>query len=109
MPRSKLGIKRQKPIAASIVEAANLVINGRLTLRKASKQFGISKSTLSRHIIKHKKKENYEDEDFKYEVKYDTQKIFDHVQEKEITKYLQTAANMHYGLTVKEVRQLAFN
>lgn len=90
----------------AVISAANLVLSRRLTLRKAAEEFSISRSTLSRHIKKHKGSDN---ETFIYEAINDTKKIFTEVEETEIVKYLKIAANMHYGLSLKEVCKLAYS
>lgn len=106
MPRSKTNVKRQKPLGTNVVEAAKLVLQGKSTLRQAASQFNVSKSTLSRHLIKHTVSGN---EEFFYEAHQDVKKVFTQQQEDELASYLVESANIHYGLSTTQVRRLAFD
>ena len=76
---------------------------GSLSLQAAAQEYTISKSSLPRKIKVNKETSYinlYFDEQHKY--------IFNKTQEDELSIYLRQASNMHYGLDVRETKQLAY-
>ena len=107
MPRSKTGVTRPKVDINAIERAAADVLKNGTKIRTAARNFGVSKTTLDRHI----KKFNSiaQSADFVYEAKYDVKKVFNKDQELEIVDYVKQAAKLHYGLTKKDVLKLAYD
>lgn len=106
MPRSKQGIKRKPVVKNSVEAAAHLVINEQWSVRQAAHEFGISKSTLARHLQHHKSSERAE---FHYVAKNDVRRVFSDQDEEQLKSYLVHASQMHYGLSRKNFRALAFD
>lgn len=106
MPRSKTGRKREPVNKQSVEYAAKRVLDEELSIREAAIGYKVSKTTLTRHLAKYKKQGN--EGEFKYNVKYNTMQIFTTEEELCLEQYLITAAHLHYGLTKKDVRYLAY-
>lgn len=66
MPRSKSGKKRDKVDAEKLTQAVEECINGGIAIREAVRRYGVSKTTLIKHIRGFK---NSEAERFTYSVK----------------------------------------
>ena len=62
--------------------------------------FGISKTTLSLHLVRFQEKETTTE--FEYTARNNIQKIFSATHELELAEYFKQAAKLHYGLTKKE-------
>ncbi|XP_054261371.1 uncharacterized protein LOC128985651 [Macrosteles quadrilineatus] len=105
MPRSKSGVTRKKISKEILEEAVKAVLDGK-SLRKTANEFSINKSTLWNYV-KTQGKSGNESVDIKLG-KNDTKKVFTEKQETELVEYLETAARLHYGLTKRETRVLAF-
>ena len=104
MPRKyKRVTSRLKPDAHTIKAAVMAVESGSLSLRAAAQEYTISKSSLQRKI-KVNKETSYSNLYFDEQHKY----IFNKTQEDELSIYLRQASNMHYGLDVRETKQLAY-
>ena len=104
MPRKyKQVTSRLKPDAHPIKAAVMAVESGSLSLRAAAQEYKISKSSLQRKI-KVNKETSYSNLYFDEQHKY----IFNKTQEDELSIYLRQASNMHYGLDVRETKQLAY-
>ncbi|XP_063234886.1 tigger transposable element-derived protein 6-like [Bacillus rossius redtenbacheri] len=104
MPRSKLGIKRKKINKDDLEIAVSLVRKQRMTIGEAAKHFDLKKPTLIFHLKKTKECGN---EQYKYLPKK-PKRVFSDKEELLLVQYLHDAANMHYGLTLKQVRGLAY-
>ena len=72
----------------------------------ATCNFGISKTTLSHHLLKFQEQET--PTDFEYTARNDVKKIFSDTQEFELVEYFRQAAKLHYVLTKKEALKLTF-
>lgn len=105
MPRSKSGKKRDKVDAEKLTQAVEECINGGIAIREAVRRYGVSKTTLIRHIRGFK---NSEAERFTYSAKNNVKQVFSKNEEESLKTYLVTAARLHYGLTRVEVRKLAY-
>lgn len=105
MPRSKEGHKRPKVSEENLSSAVKAVLTLNKSVRAASKEFNVSRSTLQKHIDAHN---NSGEDDFKYKTNSAVWKVFSSEEEKCLVTYLITASHMHYGLSRKEVMQLAY-
>ena len=72
----------------------------------ATWNFGISKTTLSHHLLKFQEQETptY----IEYTAQNDVKKIFSATLEFELVEYFKQAAKLHYVLTTKEALKLTF-
>lgn len=104
MPRSKTGKKRQNPIKEDIEAARDQVINNGMSTRAAAITFNVKRTTLMRYISKCRNT----GENLEYDPKCDVQKVFTEKDERSLVDYLKQAASLHYGLSLNEVRLLAF-
>ena len=104
MPRKyKRVTSRLMPDAHTIKAAVMAVESGSLSLRAAAQEYTISKSSLQ-WKIKVNKETSYSNLYFDEQHKY----IFNKTQEDELSIYLRQASTMHYGLDVRETKQLAY-
>lgn len=102
MPRSKTGAK-QKKINPADVKAALEAIAGGQSIRSAAKKFAVASTTLLRAVKRSETVDNYQ-----YDPNYAWHQVFNKKEEDELVKYVVTCARMHYGLSYKDVRKLAF-
>jgi hypothetical protein len=72
----------------------------------AARNFGISKTTISRHLLTFQKQET--PTHFEYTARNDVKKIFIATQEFELVEYFKHAAKLRYGPTKKEAVKLPF-
>lgn len=84
--------------------AIEKVRNGELSIRDAGDQYNVPKSTLQRRVANKNKIVN---ENQKYLGRF--RKIFSDEQEHEITEYILEMEQRFFGITYKELRQLAFD
>lgn len=85
MPRSKEGVKRPKVPEENLKEAIKVVLTNGVSVRTAAKQFGISRTTLQRHLDAHTKSG---DTEFSYRNNCSLWQVFTKEEEKSLTKYL---------------------
>ena len=120
MPRSKTGVKRPARTNEEIKvleKAANAVLQEKLPLRKAAILYGVPKSTLSRHLIKHRKNkvdrasnsDSEGTEEFVHEGTNKVWRVFTDEEEDALVAYLICSCRMHYGLSTKQVKCLAYD
>lgn len=105
MPRSKSGVKRPPINSENLTCAANKCISGELSMREAARQFNISKTTLIRHVKSFKESGALV---FEHVAANNTKQVFNNEEENLLKDYLLIAARHHYGLTKREVRNLAY-
>lgn len=105
MPRSKEGHKRPKVSEENLGAAVKAVLTCKKSVRGASKEFNVSRTTLQRHLEAHEKSGEV---DFTYKTNSAVWKVFSCEEEKSLVTYLITASHMHYGLSRKEVMELAY-
>lgn len=84
MPRSKTGRIRKK-IDSDLSNAVKDVLVNKTKVRAAAKQFGVSRTTLTRHLLTMKNSEN---NDFIYVARNDVKKVFSEQQEIELVEYI---------------------
>ena len=75
------------------------------SLRKAASDFGVNYKTLQRYVKLHQKDSNIEKATFRYTQK---KRIFSDEQEQALLDYIIEASSIYYGLTLREVRNLAY-
>lgn len=105
MPRSKDNKKRPQPCSKDINYAVMDIIKNKLSLRHAADKYGISKTALARHVAQFN---NSEAETYSYIPHYDTKKVFTEEQESSLVDYVKQCAFLHYGLTLFNLRKLAY-
>ncbi|KAJ8948006.1 hypothetical protein NQ318_011894 [Aromia moschata] len=105
MPRSKLGVKRHAVNTDNLVSALKRCVSAEMSIREAARTYGVSKSTLIRHINVFKASGA---SIFKYSANNNAKQVFNNGEELILEKYLITASRYYYGLTKKEVRCLAY-
>lgn len=110
MPRNPDGIKRSKPNADNITAAAEAILMNGTPLRTAARQFGVSRTTLQRHI-EFCKKNSSNSENTELNLAYFNRcavwMVFSKDEEDALVQYLVVACNMHYGLSKQQVKKLA--
>lgn len=105
MPRSKVG-KKRPPVQKQNIEAAvEEVLKNKISFREAARIHNVSRATLVRHVKKYRQSA---EKKFEYVVHNDVKKVFTKQEETLLVSYLIQAARLHYGLTLREVRILAF-
>lgn len=105
MPRSKIGIKRDKLCSDTLTAAVNDVNSG-MSLRKAAAKYGVKKSTIAKY--KNLYKEVDIDKNPLEILKNDVKKVFEPEEEVALSKYLTKAAHLHMGLGLKQIQELAY-
>ncbi|XP_031332515.1 uncharacterized protein LOC116162896 [Photinus pyralis] len=76
------------------------------SIRRVAISFNISKSSLARHVSASQHVHNIVE--FKYNPNIAVKQVFSTQQEEMICQYLKTASKMHYGLSTKQVKRLAY-
>lgn len=95
----------------NIEMAITETIKGTLSLRKAAYKYNISVSTLQHRIEKIRKNTKTQNDEARYKIygsKYTISQVFTIKQEKMLSEYIVNCSNMHYGLSLTQVRILAF-
>lgn len=105
MPRSKSGKKREKIDKNAIEMAVTAISTEGLSFREACRIYGIKLSTLHRHVKLHKRADLGK---YEYNVSNAVHKVFPEEMELQLLCYIKQAARMHYGLTKRDLRQLAY-
>nr|CAI5864513.1 unnamed protein product [Callosobruchus analis] len=105
MPRSKQNIKRPVLDTKIMENAVNLVKAKKFTLHGASVHFRISRTTLRRYY-RHMMREGTAVQDLHENLA--VKKVFNEEQEKMLVVYIKDAANLQFGLTLKDVKVLAY-
>ena len=110
MVRNRKPIQRISHSDEHIRAAVEAVIDKKLSLRTAAEDYQLSKSTLSRYVMKAKCAiQNGEAAaTVTYQPRNDHAKIFHDSQEKSLVEYLLTASKMHAGLTRKMLMGFAY-
>lgn len=104
MPRSKTGFKRTPIRKENIERALQMIVDSELSIYRASKDFGIAETTLRRH-----RNEYLESGLDKYcFTKNNDVKLAFTEEEKFLVDYIWKAADLQYGLTLRDVRVLAY-
>lgn len=106
MPRSKTGIKRNRPDPEKLRSAIKLIKEKRLSMYSAAKHTGMSRSTIRRYMNNFQVtgSENYN----AVHEHCSTKKVFNREEENMLVDYIKEAATLQYGLTLRNVRELAY-
>lgn len=95
-------------------------LSKKLKVKEAARQYGIKRTTLQSRIktlLKQRSLEeicrddsgNESDEAApKYSSKYTTKQVFTRDQEAELSDYIKKSSNLHYGLSYKQIRTVAY-
>lgn len=94
--------------AAKMKQAVLAVINENIKIRDAAGQYKVTKSALHRYVTKYKSVDEEQKASFSFERHHGYFQIFSDDEEQLLSEYLITAANMCYGLSVKETRSFAY-
>lgn len=86
----------------AMLQAVLMVIEGK-SLRKVAEEKGVSKSALSRYVIKYR-----HDSAAVLSPNYQHSQVFSSEMENSLKEYLLTCSQMFYGLTPNNVRKLAY-
>lgn len=90
--------------------AVQAVIDRKLSLRTVAEDYGITKSTLSRYVMKAKGAivQGEATALVIHQPKFNHAKVFDDEQERSLSEYLLTASKMHAGMTRKMLMEFAY-
>lgn len=105
MPRSKQNIKRASFDGDKIETAVRLLKEKKFSLHGASKHFQIPRTSLRRYYS-YVMKEGTSVKDIRKNLA--VKRIFDDEQERMLVNYIKEAAILQFGLTLKEVKKLAY-
>jgi predicted RNA binding protein with dsRBD fold (UPF0201 family) len=89
----------------NVMDAVRTVIEKRMSIRKASAVFKISKTLIGRYVKKHKETENVE---FIYEPHNDIKRVFTDQEEEQLVDYCLKASKFHYGISIEEFLKLVY-
>jgi len=86
------------------------ILSKNSSVREAAKMFGLSKTSLYRHLTSHMTNSSRDavNTPFKYQSKITHNKILTTEQETELKTYLIEASKLHYGLGIFEVKTLVY-
>ncbi|GFR10543.1 uncharacterized protein TNCT_662541 [Trichonephila clavata] len=103
MPRNSDRIKKSKPNADNITAAAEAVLKDGVPVRIAVRQFGVSRTTLQRHIAFCKKTNNSENMELNcaYYNRCVVWTVFSKDEDSVLVQYFIIARNMHFRLSKK--------
>ncbi|GFY52851.1 casein kinase I isoform alpha [Trichonephila inaurata madagascariensis] len=109
MPRNPDGIKLSTPNADNITAAAEAILKDGVPVRTAVRQFGVSRTTLQRHIAFCRKTNNSEimESNCAYYNRCAVWTVLSKDEESALVQYLIVACNMHFELS-KQVKKFAF-
>lgn len=122
MPRSYTR-KTQRLIDENAVKMAlKECIRKKISIREAARRYNIKRDTLMsrmKAVVKKGKQEKYskssdsgmstDDEgDRRFQSKYSVNQVFSISEEENFVKYIKKLSSLHYGLTYKQIRTLAY-
>lgn len=99
----------------TIKNALHRIFEGGWSVKRAASEFNIPRTTLRRYVAKYNQMEV--DVDFarideegalRLTPNYDVNRVFSDAEENKLTDYLKNMANLHYGLSPKQVRFFAY-
>lgn len=101
---------RSKPVdEKSMQSAMQDVLQGVLSYRKAADKYNLKLSTLESRVKKYKSRtDDKTSSNRTFESKYTSVQVFSIEEEKLLNDYIIKCCRMHYGLTVVQVRKLAY-
>lgn len=104
-----------KTTEMTMKKALYLVFEGGWSVKRAALQHGIPRTTFRRYVAKCREAENIDFSDINLEgaprltPNYEVNRVFSKTEEEKLTAYLKNMANLHYGLTPKQVRSFAYD
>lgn len=114
MPRIyvKKGTRTGEVDEDAMKSAMNEVLDKTLSIRKSAQKYGVKPTTLESRLIKfHKKAAAEKKDDIPARVfssKFTSNQVFTTEEETLLNKYITDCSKMHYGLTIVQVRKLAY-
>ncbi|GFQ97874.1 uncharacterized protein TNCT_122051 [Trichonephila clavata] len=104
MPRNSDRIKKSKFNADNLTAAAEAVLKDEVPVRTAVRQFGVSRTTLQRHIAFCRKTNNSENMELNcaYYNRCVVWMVFSKDEDSVLVQYFILACNMHFGLSKKK-------
>ena len=107
MPRAK---NKSRKIGATpsglMKEAVERIIENKASIRNVSEEYAIPFTTLWRYVYKYKSFEH--SNDVVFEPRYNCRKVFSDAEETMLKDYFIKASKIHYGLSAKSARELAY-
>ncbi|GFR14636.1 uncharacterized protein TNCT_35001 [Trichonephila clavata] len=103
MLRNSNRIKKSKPNADNITAAAEAVLKDGVPVRTAVRQFGVSRTTLQRHIAFCRKTNNFENMELNcaYYKRCVVWTVLSKDEDSVLIQYFIIACSMHFGLSKK--------
>ncbi|GFQ81980.1 uncharacterized protein TNCT_338391 [Trichonephila clavata] len=104
-------IKGSNPNADNIATAAEAVLKDGIPVRTAVRQFGVSRTTLQRHIAFCRKTNNSENMELNcaYYNRCAVWMVFSKDEESGLLQYFIVACNIHFGLSKKRLKNFLLN
>ena len=107
MPRAK---NKSRKIGATpsglMKEAVERIIENKASIRNVFEEYAIPFTTLWRYVYKYKSFEH--SNDVVFEPRYNCRKVFSDAEETMLKNYFIKASKIHYGLSAKSARELAY-
>jgi transposase-like protein len=91
-----------------MVQAIKDVLEGKLSYRKAADKHNVKASTLESRVKKIKNKSDEVGPNHTYQSKFTSYQVFSNDEESELIEYIEESSKMHFGLTLLQVRALAY-
>ena len=88
--------------AANIRQATDDVLVHKKSIRSVGNAYGIHRNTLTRHVQRAKRDSSLG------RIGYAKHLVFNEQEDRQLEMYLKEAANIYFGLTAKDARQLAY-
>lgn len=120
MPRTyKIKTDRVNIDEKNMKSAINECLNNRLNVSEAARQYGIRRTTLQSRIRTLMRKKpldeiinndsgNESDNGPTYSSKYTVNQVFTNDLEVQLSEYIKKSSDLHYGLSYKQIRTLAY-
>ena len=91
-----------------MIEAAVMVINRGISIRRSAERMGVVKSILHEYVKKIKRTDSSEIDKKRFRPNYACRQVFNKDKENNLQDYLVTCSHMNYGLTKLNVRKMAY-
>lgn len=119
MPRKYIKKTNRADIdEAAIKLAVGECLRKNLNVSEAARQYGIKRTTLQSRITTLLKKKSLEEilnndsdnesEEVKYSSKYTVKQVFTIDQEAQLCQYIKKSSDLHYGLSYRQIKIIAF-
>lgn len=105
MPRSTTGVKRKPVDKDNIDKAVEMVMTKSMSTYSAAKHFNISRTTLQRQV---KQFVQSGKPTFSYRPNNNVKQVFSEQEERLLLEYIKKAGQSYFGVTLHEIRQLAY-